>query len=293
MVKRKATGEDKAPSQQKMDIDGDDSGSDDDVSMLDVDFEWFAPDPEVDFHGLKTLLRQLFDVDNELFDLSELTEMILVQPNLGSTIKCDGEESDPFAFLTVLNLHQHREKAVIRQITEYLSSKTARGEDMKQLQGLLSPDSKARVGLIVSERVINMPHQVIPPLYSMALEAINQAIKDKEPYEFTHYLIISKTYTEVASQLDAEDDRPQKKKKAAKNVAAESFYFHPEDEVLHKHALAHCFFDHTKQGDEGASDSKRAFQDMGIRPQGHLILIEGKKFEGAVKAVGEYLGAEA
>ncbi|KAK5115640.1 hypothetical protein LTR85_009811 [Meristemomyces frigidus] len=291
MVKRKANGEDKAASKTKMDIDGEDSGSDDDESMLNVDFEWFDPDPEVDFHGLKTLLRQLFDVDNQLFDLSELTDMILAQPNLGSTVKCEGKESDPYAFLTVLNLHQHREKAVIQQLTQYLLSKAA-AQEVKQLQSLLSPDSKAQVGLILSERFINMPHQIIPPLYSMILEEINLAIKDKEPYDFTHYLIISKTYTEVASQLDAEDERPQKKKRAAKDVAAETFYFHPEDEVLHKHALAHCSFDYTKQGDEGASDAKRAFQELGVRPQGHLMLIEGKKFEGAVKAVGEYLGAE-
>ena len=76
--------------------------------MLDVEFEWFDPQPEVDFHGLKTLLRQLFDADAELFDLSALSDLILSQPLLGSTVKTDGNESDPFAFLTVLNMHEHR-----------------------------------------------------------------------------------------------------------------------------------------------------------------------------------------
>lgn len=76
--------------------------------MLDVDFEWFDPQPEVDFHGLKTLCRQLFDIDAQLFDLSELVELILSQPLLGSTVKVDGNETDPYAFLTVLNMHVHR-----------------------------------------------------------------------------------------------------------------------------------------------------------------------------------------
>lgn len=76
--------------------------------MLDVEFEWFDPQPEVDFYGLKTLLRQLFDVDAELFDLSALSDLILSQPLLGSTVKTDGNESDPFAFLTVLNMRQHQ-----------------------------------------------------------------------------------------------------------------------------------------------------------------------------------------
>lgn len=81
--------------------------------MLDVEFEWFDPQPEVDFHGLKTLLRQLLDVDNQLFNLSELADMILAQPLLGSTVKTDGNETDPYAFLSVLNLHEHRVRACL------------------------------------------------------------------------------------------------------------------------------------------------------------------------------------
>lgn len=76
--------------------------------MVNVDFEWFDPQPAVDFHGLKTLLRQLLDVDAQLFDLSELTDLILSQPTLGSTVKVDGNETDPYAFLTVLNLQTHK-----------------------------------------------------------------------------------------------------------------------------------------------------------------------------------------
>ena len=79
-----------------------------DTNMLDVEFEWFDPQPNHDFHGLKTLLRQLFDVDAQSFDLSALTDLILAQPLLGSTVKVDGNETDPYAFLTVLNLHEHK-----------------------------------------------------------------------------------------------------------------------------------------------------------------------------------------
>ena len=73
-----------------------------------MEFEWFDPQPENDFHGIKTLLRQLFDGDAASFDLSALTDLILAQPLLGSTVKVDGNETDPWAFLTVLNLHEHK-----------------------------------------------------------------------------------------------------------------------------------------------------------------------------------------
>lgn len=78
------------------------------MDIVNVDFEWFDPQPDVDFHGLKVLLRQLFDSDAQLFDLSTLTDLILSQPLLGSTVKVDGNETDPYAFLTVLNLQQHK-----------------------------------------------------------------------------------------------------------------------------------------------------------------------------------------
>ena len=106
MAKRKIA--ENEVSQQNRSDDGPESESSDDIDMLNVDFEWFDPQPAVDFHGLKTLCRQLFDADADLFNLSELVDLILSQPLLGSTVKVDGNESDPFAFLTVLNLRQHR-----------------------------------------------------------------------------------------------------------------------------------------------------------------------------------------
>lgn len=294
MGKRKAT-DDKQPTKDKMDIDGEDSGSSgDDEDMLNVDFEWFSPNTDIDFHGLKTLLRQLFDVDNQLFDLSALTDLILAQNHIGSTVKCDGEESDPYAFLTVLNLFQHKDKPVVKHLIAYLLARSKNSSSpiiAEQLEKLLSPTSSAQVGLILTERFINMPHQIIPPLYTMLQSEVSSALASNEPVKFTHYLLISKTYTEVASKLDAEDTQPSKKKKASA-AAAETFYFHPEDEVLHRHAVAQANFDYEKQGEDGASDAKRAFQEMGVRPQGHMVLMEGGKFNGAVKAVVEYLSGE-
>ena len=76
--------------------------------MVDLDFEWFDPQPEHDYHGLKTLLRQLLDDDAQMFELGALADLILSQPLLGSTVKVGGNETDPYAFLTVLNLQEHK-----------------------------------------------------------------------------------------------------------------------------------------------------------------------------------------
>lgn len=84
------------------------SNSVQDFDVLNVEFEWFDPQPEFDFHGIKTLLQQLFDTDGQLFELSALTDLILSQPTLGSTVKVDGNETDAYAFLSILNLQEHQ-----------------------------------------------------------------------------------------------------------------------------------------------------------------------------------------
>lgn len=122
----------------------------------------------------------------------------------------------------------------------------------------------------------------------MLLEEVLWATQDSEPYSFTHYLILSKTYKEVASALDAEDSRSSKKAKKDK-AADNTFYFHPEDEVFQKFAVGFGNYDYTSEADQGRADSKRAFQEMGIVPQGHMMLIEKAKFEDAVKAVADFL----
>lgn len=256
------------------------------MDILNVEFEWFNFKPDVDFHGTKNLLRQLLDVDSQLFDTSGLADLVLSQPTIGSTVKVDGDETDAYAFLTILNLREHRDNAVLKPLIQYLVEKAKSNQALASLSSLLA--SSAEVGLIFSERLINIPTEISPPMYTCLMDEIESAVDDKEPYEFTHYLILSKTYHEIASTLDQEDAPKSKKNKGSK-ATREVFYFHPEDEILEKHALASGSFEYTKDEGEGMADSKRAFSDMGIKPQGSMILIEASKFEGAVKAISEYL----
>jgi len=287
MAKRKSQNGEKPIDNSNSGAADDESGSDEDFDMLNVDFEWFDPQPEYDFHGIKTLLQQLFDVDGQLFELSALTDLILAQPLLGSTVKVDGNETDAYAFLSVLNLQEHKDKSFVLKLVEYIKHKASSNPSLSRLASLLSQPAIPSIGLILTERLINVPAEVVPPMYTMLLEEIEWALEEKEPYTFSHYLILSKTYTEIASRLGIEDDRPKKKKKAAAQV--ETFYFHPEDEVLHKHAACQGGYDYTTKQDEGHSDSKRAFHEMGVKPQGHMIFIEASKFQGAVQDVAEYL----
>ena len=75
--------------------------------IVDVDFDFFDLDP-VDFHAVKRLLGQLFSADAELLNLTDFSDLIINQANVGSTVKVDGKESDPYALLTAVNTNVHK-----------------------------------------------------------------------------------------------------------------------------------------------------------------------------------------
>lgn len=222
-------------------------------------------------------------MDSQLFDISGLADLILSQPTIGSTVKVDGKEADPYAMLTVLNLQEHKEKKPLADLIQYLSEKAKATGSLASLPDLLA--SGKHVGLVLSERLINMPSEISPPMYNLLIDEIEAAVEDQEPYEFSHYLILSKVYHEVESTLDVLDERKKKKGKVAEPAV---FYFHPEDEVLARHAEASGSYEFTKHS-ESVADSRRAFQEMGIQPKGALMLIEARKFAGAAKAINDYL----
>lgn len=219
--------------------------------------------------------------------MSALTDVILAQNTIGSTVKVDSKANDAYAFLTALNLREQRNKApVVADLVQYLSSKATQSQSEALAKAVPQVLAEAHVGLVLGERLINMPPEISPPMYSMLVDEVEAAVEDNEPYDFTHYLIISRTYNEVASILDNES---QKRKKAREE--APMFYFHPEDEVLVKHAIASGSYPFTKE-EEGVADSKRAFQEMGVKTMGFMMLIEAAKFPAAVQAAREYLSPQ-
>jgi protein BCP1 len=87
--------------------DSDESSSNESEGLISCDFEFFDPQKQ-DFLGIKHLLRQLFDRDADSLGIDVLTELVLAQPLVGSTVKTEGNEADPLSVLTVLNLRVHK-----------------------------------------------------------------------------------------------------------------------------------------------------------------------------------------
>jgi protein BCP1 len=105
-------------------------------SLINVSFDFFNPNPKVDYHALTRLLSQLFSRDAEHLQIPSLVELILAQPRVGTTIKTgdagegEGEEGDPYAVLSVVNVNVHlqRGNGGVRAVVEYVLGKAAEAE---------------------------------------------------------------------------------------------------------------------------------------------------------------------
>ncbi|KAF9209590.1 Mss4p nuclear export [Haplosporangium sp. Z 27] len=312
MSKRKATEkrdtEDVEMVSHDEDGSNDDSGSDGDMEdIINVDFEFFDP-KENDFHAVKNLLGQYFASDAILFALSELSELIVSQPNVGTTIKVNGVDSDPYSILTVLNMNQHlynihnvassasdaastakasssatsKPSQVMTQIRDYVFTKSKQNEKLHaRLKDLLSTGSKKEVGLILSERFINMPVETAPPMWKMMLEEIKWATDEGLPFNFEYYLLLSPTYHEVAPKTDLEEDTPKPSKKKTKMADPTTFFFHPEEEMLQQYAEFTQDFKLTTP--PTVAESKNTFEDYGIAPARRMMLIHKDKIPEVVQ----------
>ncbi|XP_021763272.1 protein BCCIP homolog isoform X2 [Chenopodium quinoa] len=193
--------------------------------VIQADFAFFDPKPD-DFHGVKMLLQSY--LDDKVWDLSGFVDLILAQTTVGSVVKIEDDEDEGlFALLTALNLGRYKDNKCITDVRDYLlkvcEEKNVVG-DLKRLLG----DQADHVGLVVSQRVTNLPPQLLPHLYNALFDEISWATEDeptkdlRESFRFKHYLLVTRIYKKIG----------QKRKASSSSDDEDIIYVKPEDELL-------------------------------------------------------------
>ncbi|KAF8707540.1 nuclear export, actin cytoskeleton organization and vesicular transport, partial [Rhizoctonia solani] len=244
--------------------------------LVDVDFEFFGP-TEIDYLALKRLLNQLFSTDSATFQVEHLTELILAQPGIGSTVKTDGIDSDPYAILTVLNMNVHKDHPSIKSIIKYLLEKIPKDSPVgSMLANLLSPRAldapHGHTGLIISERLINMPPQIMPPMYRMLQDELN------EPYRFNNYVMISRCFRfDDTEESSTGTSQPAKKQRRKGGILRP---YHAEDECIEKVSLAKADYEYTNK-------VEREEDSFGVDLAGRVIIFPDSNLARLVSLMDE------
>lgn len=240
------------------------SSSAEEGKTIDVDFEFLSM-AEVDFHGIKTLLKQMMSTDIEKVDISGLADFLISQPFIGSVVKCDGL-LDPYAIMTAIDCSQ--ECPSIQQLLAYLSKKAAGAKEVMERFDRLLRNSK--VAILLNERLINMPADIAPPLLKSLIEEIDWATEDKLLPQFEYFVFITKVYQETISQVDDESEQVQSKKKVKRDEI--TYFFQQEDEIVEKYAIPQLTFNY-KLPNQQSEDSRNAFSEYGIDPSRRVLIL--------------------
>lgn len=195
--------------------------------VVQADFAFFDPKPD-DFHGVKVLLQTY--LDDKIWDLSGFVDLILGQTTVGTVVKIeDDEDEGVYGFVTALNLGRYKDQKCIIELKEFLL-KACEKDLLSNLRPLLG-DMAHDVGLLVSQRVVNLPPQLLPPLYDALFDEVSWATEDEPTEElrkafcFRSYIMISKIYKHKNA------DKRIRKGGDGEEVI---IYSKPEDEIFHQ-----------------------------------------------------------
>ncbi|XP_012686507.1 protein BCCIP homolog [Clupea harengus] len=296
-AKRRAVGMGKNPNEDEDDSSDERLDDDEEVTSEEsdeeineevvVDFEAHTISVN-DFNGMKKLLQQLFLKAH--VNTSELTDLMIQQNHIGSVIRqaevpedSDEDDSDPnevFGFISMINLTERKGVECVEQIKELILAhceKACPPTVTEQLEKYLNDTAKP-VGLLLSERFINVPPQIALPLHTQLQEEILDAQRTNKPSGKCHYfLMISKTCKEVQKTIP---NRGTPKE--------EMLFVNAEEEFFHEQATMK--FQYSVQDETDSCLSGRwSFDDVPMKPYRTVMLIPMDRMGVIMDKLKQYL----
>ncbi len=175
-----------------------------------------------------------------------IAKTVCAQTRVGTVVKIS-DDAQAIAFISVLNIEAHRELlaplgAHLRRVCGVKESaadgKEKEGKDGKEkgdgekFYGVLahsfSMDEKsrgARVGFILTDRVVNLPPQLVPKMQEALFCEIEWALEDepteelRETYNFHWYLYVTDVYRSAGGEGNTTAEGEKKGKKPPKKKA--------------------------------------------------------------------------
>ncbi|KAJ0038169.1 hypothetical protein Pint_22333 [Pistacia integerrima] len=160
--------------------------------------------------------------------------------------------------------HCYQDHKCIMELKEYLLKVCQEKDAINDLRLLLGEQAH-EVGLLVSQRVVNLPPQLLPPMYDALFDEVSWATEDepteelRNTFSFKFYLLVCKIYKlKNAGQ----------KKKQSSQSDEEIIYIKPEDEIFHQLSCWSFSFPMHTQQVETQEATVAIFNCRNLRPEG-------------------------
>ncbi|XP_036590074.1 BRCA2 and CDKN1A-interacting protein isoform X2 [Trichosurus vulpecula] len=230
---------------------------------------------------------------NQLFlkaavNTAELTNLLIQQNHIGSVIKQtdvpeesdeeDGGEEEIFGFISLLNLTERKGTECAEQIKELILSLCEK-DKVEQLHKLLNDPTKP-VGLLLSERFINVPPQIALPMHQQLQKELMESHQSNQPCgKCYYYLMISKTFREASRNSRNKGKGPSKE---------ELMFANAEEEFFYENALLKFSYSVQEESDL-ALGGRWSFDDLPMKPLRTVMVIPASKMSAVMEMLKEYL----
>ncbi|KAF6719397.1 BCCIP-like protein [Oryzias melastigma] len=240
-----------------------------------------------DFGGIKKLLQQVFLKAH--VNTSEMTDMIIQQNHIGSVIRQaevpeDSDDEDPdevFGFISMLNLTERKGVQCVEEVKDLIldqCGKNASHSVTEQLEQIFSDTTKP-VGLLLSERFINVPPQIALPLHKQLQEEIAEAQRTNKPSGRCCYcLMISKTCKEASKNIQSRGGAPKE----------EYMFVNAEEEFFYEEAVVKFHYSVQEEADSCLT-GRWSFDDVPMKPFRTVMLIPTDRIPAIMDKLKEYL----
>ncbi|KAM5320291.1 BRCA2 and CDKN1A-interacting protein isoform 2-T2 [Glossophaga mutica] len=281
--------DDEVEDQDEDDEEDSDEEEDEDDEEVRVDFEAYSISDN-DHDGIKKLLQQLFL--KAPVNTAELTDLLIQQNHIGSVIKQtdasedsgdDEDEDEIFGFISLLSLTERKGTQCAEQIKELILSRCDQNcakSVVDQLDKLLS-DAAKPVGLLLSERFINVPPQIALPMHQQLQKELAEAHRTNKPCGKCHfYLLISKTFVEAAKN--------NSRQKRSSHQKDELVFANAEEEFFYEKAVLKFSYSVQEESDTRLG-GRWAFDDVPMTPLRTVMLIPCGEMSGIMDRLEEHL----
>ena len=210
---------------------------DDEIENVEFNFSNIL---ENDYHSLKSLLQPNFMFEN--INVGALADLLIAQhEDVGTTIRADDQIFGLFSYVPLSsNLAKKNHSSFIDEFYNFLKLKCKNADEANKNKILeIIGDKNANLGLIISERIVNLPEETIPPALGLATKEINECREVEEKdydkrFDFDYLILISK-FVKIIGESNKNNKKVKKDEKLNENNEA---YYKFETPLFFKKTVA-------------------------------------------------------
>ena len=196
-----------------------------DEEIENVEFN-FSNILESDYHSIKSLLQPNFQF--EKINVGDLADYLISQhEDVGTTIRAGDMIFGVFSYVPLShNIQKKQHSPFFDDFSTFLKLKINNADEKNKHKIMDIFQKNFNLGLVISERVVNLPEETVPPALGLATKEINECREVEENnydkrFDFDYLIIISKFV-----KITEEHRKDNKKKKKDENFkeSNEAYY---------------------------------------------------------------------